>query len=487
MKKRGIAAILLSLIALGIIGCGKEQADAVKLDAKNPVSITVWHYYNGVQKTAFDELVTQFNNTVGNEKGIYVEGHSQGDVNTLEENVLAAVEKQVGSANVPNIFSTYADTAYAVDKMGYLADISGYMSEDELSEYVGSYIEEGRIGRDGELRIFPIAKSSEIFMLNKTDWDVFSEATGTELSLLETKEGVVEAARRYYEWTDALTPDINGDGKAFYGRDAMANLFIIGSMELGTEIFEVKEQKVTLNIDREVMKSIWDIYYVPYVKGYFGAYGRFRSDDVKIGKLLAYTGSTASSMYFPDQVELESDSYPIEYMLMAPPLFAEGESYSVQQGAGMVISKATPEEEYASVLFLKWFTQAENNLLFGCSSGYLPVRKEAGCKEMLDKVIEENKLDVMGKTYDTMVATLERMQDTILYTNKAFEGGSSARKVLEYHLADKAAADREIVVSRLAEGMELEEAAAEFLTDEAFDIWYEDFCKALEDAVSTGR
>lgn len=486
MKKRSMA-VWLTIAVMGVAGCGKGQADVVKLDAKNPVSITVWHYYNGAQKTSFDELVTEFNNTVGREKGIYVEGHSQGDVNTLEENVLAAVEKQVGSANVPNIFSTYADTAYAVDQMGCLADISVYMSEEELSEYVDSYIEEGKIGSDGELRIFPVAKSSEIFMLNKTDWDTFAKATGTELSLLETKEGIVEAARRYYEWTDALTPDINGDGKAFYGRDAIANLFIIGSMELGTEIFEVNEQKVTLNVDREVMRKIWDIYYVPYVKGYFGAYGRFRSDDVKIGKLLAYTGSTASSMYFPEQVELESESYPIEYMILPPPLFAEGESYGVQQGAGMVISKATPEEEYASVLFLQWFTQAENNLLFGCSSGYLPVRKEAGSKERLDRVIEENQLDVMGKTYDTLVMTLDRMQDTVLYTNKAFAGGSSARKVLEYHMADQAAADRGIVEERLAEGAALEDAAAEFLTDEAFDAWYEDFCKALEDAVSTGR
>lgn len=486
MKKWKIAT-LLTIAVIGMAGCGGSGEKEIKLDAKNPVHITIWHYYNGTQKAAFDGLVTEFNNTLGREKGIYVEGHSQGDVTTLEENVLAAVEKQVGSDKVPNIFSTYADTAYAIDKMGCLADISSYMQEEELSEYVDSYITEGKIGSSGELRIFPTAKSSENLMLNKTDWDVFSKATNTELSLLETKEGLVEAARRYYEWTDALTPDINGDGKAFYGRDAMANLFIISSMELGTEIFEVNEQMVTLNVDKEIMRKIWDIYYVPYVKGYFGSFGRFRSDDVKIGKLLAFTGSTTSSMYFPDQVELEEETYPIEYLVMAPPLFEEGEPYGVQQGAGMVISKATPQEEYASILFLKWFTQAENNLIFGCSSGYLPVKKEACSKEMLDKVIEENKLEVMEKTYDTLVTTLNRLQHTTLYTNKAFEGGSSARKVLEYHLADWAAADREVVVNRLAQGMALEEAAAEFLTDEAFLKWYESFSITLRDAVDTGR
>ena len=49
---------------------------------------------------------------------------------------------------------------------------------------------------------------------------------------------------------------------------------------------------------------------------YFGAYGSFRSDDVKTGDILAYTGSTTSAMYFPDQVELDSGAYPIDYLVL---------------------------------------------------------------------------------------------------------------------------------------------------------------------------
>jgi len=33
------------------------------------------------------------------------------------------------------------------------------------------------------------------------------------------------------------TPDVPDDGKAFFGRDAMANYMLVGSMQLGTEIF----------------------------------------------------------------------------------------------------------------------------------------------------------------------------------------------------------------------------------------------------------
>ena len=237
---------------------GKDENDqsAVKLDPDKPISITVWHYYNGAQQVAFDELVNEFNETVGKEKGIFVKGYSQGNVNELEDTVMASLNEEVGAQEMPNIFSAYADAAYTVDSRGKLADISAYMSQEELDEYVDSYIEEGRIGEGNTLRIFPTAKSSEIFMMNKTDWDKFAEAAGATLEDLSTLEGVTETAQKYYEWTDSLTPDVPEDGKAFYGRDSVANLFVIGSKQQGQDIFQVENGKASVAADQEIMKKI---------------------------------------------------------------------------------------------------------------------------------------------------------------------------------------------------------------------------------------
>ena len=301
---------------------------------------------------------------------------------------------------------------------------------------------------------------------------------------LNTIEGVAATAKAYYEWTDALTSDVPGDGRAFYGRDAMANYFIIGMQQLGIELFQVENGEVTLNTPKEELYRLWENYYVPTVKGYFGAYGKFRSDDVKTGDILAYTGSTSSAMYFPDRVERDSGSYPIEYVVMAAPIFEGGRSYAVQQGAGMVVSKSDERREYAAVEFLKWFTQAENNLQFGCVSGYLPVRKQASSVEQLDRVIGEKGLSVAPKTYDCLCAVFEQMDQTTLYTNKSFQNGSAARKVLEYHLADRAAADRAAVAEAVAGGAGVDEAAAPYVTREAFEAWYSDFCGALDAAVN---
>lgn len=459
-------------------GCG----DKSPLDPDNPVSLTVWHYYNGSQQAAFNDLVSEFNETVGKERGIYVQSHSQGSVSDLEVAVRDSLAGKVGAKDMPDIFSSYADTAYEMEQAGALANLSEYLTKDELDKYIASYINEGCIASDGSLRIFPVAKSTEIMMINGTDWAVFSEATGASLDSLATIEGVVETAKSYYEWTDAATPDIPGDGKAFYGRDAVANYFLIGMRQLGTEIFHVEGGEVVLNVPKESVRRLWDNYYVPIVKGYFGAYGAFRSDDVKTGDLLAYTGATTSAMYFPGKVELDNRSYEIDYIVMDAPIFEGGENYAVQQGAGMVVTKSDELHEYAAVEFLKWFTREENNLRFGAVSGYMPVLKTANNMEMLDRVIEEQGMEVAEKTYDCLRHTFGQMDNVTFYTNKSFKNGSDARKVLEHNLSDKAQADRKQVEAALAGGVSLEEACAPYLTEEAFDAWYEEFCRVLKEA-----
>lgn len=483
MNSIGKAAKYIGLTAAAAVvltGCGKKNP----LDPADPVSLTVWHYYNGSQQAAFDALVEEFNETMGQEKGIYVQGYSQGSVSDLETAVRDSISGKVGADEMPDIFSSYADTAYEVEQSGVLADLSGYLEEEELEKYVESYMEEGRIAQDGSLRIFPTAKSTEIMMINKTDWEPFAAATGASLEDLKTIEGVVSTAQMYYEWTDAQTPDINGDGMAFYGRDAIANYFIIGMQQLGVEIFQVENGQLTLNTPKEELRCLWENYYIPMVKGYFGEYGSFRSDDVKTGDLLAYTGSTSSAMYFPDQVESDDGSYAIDYIVMMAPIFEGGQNYAVQQGAGMVVSKSDEKHEYASVEFLKWFTEADHNLQFGCVSGYLPVLKEANNTEKMDQVIADKQLEVASKTYDCLNTVFREMDHLTLYTNKSFANGSSARKVLEYHLADQAAADRVQVVAALEEGVSLEEASAPYISEEAFEEWYDSFCNALNDSIS---
>ena len=319
--------------------------------------ITVWTYYNGDQMESFTKLVDEFNSTVGAEKGISVSTESLVSVNDLEASVMDAAEGKVGASELPNIFSAYADTAYAMDQMGMLVDLAPYLSDAERNTFVNGYLSEGDFNGSGEIKIFPVAKATELMFLNDTDWQVFADAAGASYDDLATLEGLVETAGKYYDWTDAQT-DPPDDGKALFGRDAMANYMLVGAQQLGNAIFEVQDGKMTVNFDHDVARKLWDNYYVPFVKGWFTASGRFRSDDVKTGNVLGYVGSCSSATFFPTQVTTDdSVSHDISMKVLQSPKFADGEDVTVQQGAGMVVTAGTEEEINASVEFLKWFNQ----------------------------------------------------------------------------------------------------------------------------------
>lgn len=49
---------------------------------------------------------------------------------------MKALKKKIGSEPLPDIFSAYVDKVYEVDQMGLAADLSGYLTSDEISEYV---------------------------------------------------------------------------------------------------------------------------------------------------------------------------------------------------------------------------------------------------------------------------------------------------------------------------------------------------------------
>jgi multiple sugar transport system substrate-binding protein len=311
--------ICCSILIFILTAC--SPIDRYGLDPKNTISIEIWHYYNGLQKAAFDEMVMEFNETVGLKKGIIVEAFSQGNVDDLKRKVMESVNKKIGAEPMPDMFAAYADNAYQIDKLGFVADINSYLTLEEIDEYVDSYIQEGRFGDGDEIKIFPTAKATEVMMLNKTDWDKFAASTGARLEDLKTWEGLAVTAEKYYQWTDSLTPTPN-DGKAFFGRDAMANYILVGSKQLGKEIFDVKNGQVSLVVDDAIMKRLWDNFYIPYIKGYYKAVGKFRSDDAKTGEIIALVCSTSGIPYFPETVVIEdSKEYDIEALVLPLPNF----------------------------------------------------------------------------------------------------------------------------------------------------------------------
>ena len=72
----------------------------------------------------------------------------------------------------------------------------------------------------------------------------------------------------YYDWTDAKTPDIPGDGKMFFTADSWFNVAQAGMKQLGSSLIEGE----TLNLSGETYAHIFATTYVPAVEGGIAIY-----------------------------------------------------------------------------------------------------------------------------------------------------------------------------------------------------------------------
>ena len=99
-------------------------------------------------------------------------------------------------------------------------------------------------------------------------------------------------------------------------------------------------------------------------------------------------------------------SYPIECKVLPNPCFDGAQRYSIQQGAGMVVTKSDEKTEYAAAEFLKWFTDAERNIDFSIGSGYLPVKKEANDPALIEKAFAKGEGEVNAPLEASVVTSI---------------------------------------------------------------------------------
>ena len=374
MKTIKIISFILLLFII-ITGCGNNSL----LNPDEPVIITLWHNYGGQMEASMNDLIDEFNGTVGKEQGIIINITSVSSSSALYDKIVASADGIPGSSELPNITTGYPKSALVLNKNEKLLDLKEYFSEEELDQYLPRFIEEGVIS--DKLAVFPTAKSTEVLFLNKTLFDRFSDATGIEIETLATFEGISDAAIKYYEWTDSKTPDIPNDGKSFYTSDSWFNIAQIGMNQFGDN-FIVNE---AINYS-DNYKKIWSAYFEAAIKGGFAIYNGYSSDLAKTGEIVCSTGSTAGILFYGDTITYKDNTIEnVEYEILPYPVFKGGNKIALQRGGGMIVTKSSKEKEYASVEFLKWFTAPEQNMKFISETGYLPVTKRA-----FETKIEEN-------------------------------------------------------------------------------------------------
>lgn len=415
MRKK-FTSFLMAILLLCCTGCSgsinKEGA---------PTTITVWHVYGGQTDSPLNDLIEEFNQTVGKEQQINVQVTSVSNTNTIHELVLAAANKEPGASELPDLFISYPKTVTALQDDSILVDYRDYFSEEELSAFLPDFVEEGMV--NDRLVVLPVAKSTEILYINKTLFDRFSQATGVTMEDLNTWEGLYKAAEIYAEWTDAQTPEVAGDAKSLFVHDYYFNYFQVGVESLGEDFFEGDK----LAFGPELRKA-WEPLAQAALKGGIWLKGGYATESIRTGDSIVSVASSASILYYSDVVTYpDNTSEDITIISKPCPVFENGDKLVMQRGAGFCTVRSTPEREQAAVTFLKWLTEPTHNVEFVTKTGYMPVTKEAFENE-LPKAIEGLESEKYKSLYQ---AYLDTQRDYQFYVPPHLEAYLDLETTLE--------------------------------------------------------
>lgn len=349
-------------VVMGITGCGRGTM-------KEPVTVTIWHVYGGQAESPLNDMIAQFNETVGKEENIQVQVGSVTNTNTIHESVLSSAFDDPGAEELPDMFVSYPKTVLAMPDDSVLVDYRDYFSEEELDRFIPAFLTEGQIN-DRQL-ILPVAKSTEVMFVNKTAFDRYAKDSGASLSDLETWEGVFRLAEDYTKWTDEQTPDIEGDGKPFFVHDYHFNYFQVGVESLGESFF-------TKDGTGLAFERVWEPYADAALQGGIWLQGGYATEPLRTGDAIVSVASSASVLYYSDTVTYaDNTTEKVDIISMPCPVFEDGEKLVMQRGAGICTVKSTPEREKACMTFLKWLTDAQRNVEFVTQLGYMPVTQES--------------------------------------------------------------------------------------------------------------
>lgn len=431
MKRKFLSAVWLILIMVfTLAGCGEGE----KINPANPVTINLWHNYGGQLRETMDNMVDEFNESIGIDNGIIINVTSISGSATLHEKLTMAAHGDPGAPSLPDISTAYPRTAFILADKGLLTDLNSQFSKQELSAYIPEFIEEGRINGES-LYVFPTAKSTEVLFVNNTLFNRFARDTGAKIEDLHSFEGIARTASLYYEWTDQQTPDVADDGKMFYMPDSLFNYSLIACKQLGVEFIN----DYSFCCSTPEYKKVWDCYHQSAVLGRFAVFSGYATDLAKTGDIVCSTGSTAGVSFFsPTVTYADNTSEPAELAILPYPVFEGGKKTAIQRGAGMCVIKSTPEKEYAAAIFLKWFTSPENNLRFVSSTGYLPVTEEAFGEIMSQEIdnLSEDRIKKLLQTARIM------QQDYEFYIPPLFDGIDEMQKEYESQLREVTADSR---------------------------------------------
>lgn len=183
------------LPGLALAGCGGSKT---LLSAKDPTMLSIWHVYGEQADSPMNRLLTEFNDTVGKEKGILLNVTNMTNSAAIGGQLQDAKAGKPGALDLPDLFSAHPSDASALG-IETLVDWNDWFTAEDMAAYVPGFVQDGII--EGRQVVFPESKSTQLIFLNGSQYARFAADTGAQLSTLATWDGFFEmAAAVFLRW-----------------------------------------------------------------------------------------------------------------------------------------------------------------------------------------------------------------------------------------------------------------------------------------------
>ena len=119
MRRLRMASVTALCIGAAVLagGCAGENKKAEipqaevssALTEENDSDTEFWHYYNDAQKQHLDQLIKEYNGTLGLERGVVVEAYSQGSIADLTNKIDLVLNGSTYDVEMANIVLAFRD------------------------------------------------------------------------------------------------------------------------------------------------------------------------------------------------------------------------------------------------------------------------------------------------------------------------------------------------------------------------------------------
>lgn len=370
MKKLSLILVFV-FAAMAVFPVFAQDDPYADVDPTGQV-IEFWYQHTRDRETAMQEIIADFNET--NEWGIVVEGSYQGNYDEIFEKSVPVI----GTADSPNIVVAYQNNAldyYSVNgliDMNLLVDSPTWgLTTDEKADFFPGFYAQDVFTAFGGVRLgFPPNRSMEMMYYN-ADWlaELYEAGVisfeGAPVTPEQFREAACAAAANPFSKATGDTSLTTG-----YELSIDASRFTSWVFGFGSDVFdyETNEYLYTSEAAVNAMTFLQELYNDGCIRDVTEAYGD--QTDFGQGVCLFTVGSSSGLPFYQSAVDAGAQ---FNWSVTSLPRVTEEPMMNVY-GASVSIAKATPEEELASWLFIKYYTSPEVQARWFEASQYFPVR-----------------------------------------------------------------------------------------------------------------